>query len=163
MTLARGPLYNRSMAALRPQILAFALVAFAVVGLTAADASAQFHAGDRRPDLITSTSTSTVGALVGSVMLTVQIFQQSKATTMRRYLRDNEPAVRAALVIGGDAVVRDLADLLGVGVDDHRAFARLLRRERRAITRFAYERDEVDVLLVHLRTAIAFDPALRPS
>jgi hypothetical protein len=140
------------------------IAAFTVVMLCATSAFAQYFASEERPGLIISTTTTTSALVGGVIVLTVVSVKKEPTAMLRRYLRSNETAVRAALATGGGPALRDVAGIFGVRDEErYRAFAQMARHQRDRWTRLAYDTGDVDHLVRLVRTTMQFDPRLRAS
>lgn len=135
----------------------FALGAFA----SSAPAAAQYWANEERPAMIFSTTTTTSAVAVGVIMLTVVNVNKDRAA-LQQYLKQNEPALRAAIGLGAGDVLTDLAAFFGIRGDDQlRAFAKLIRLERSSLEHYAWIRPDVDKFVRHMRMAMTMNPLLR--
>ena len=122
--------------------LSTAIVLLACV-LASAPAAAQWLATDDRPEMISLSTVTSTAVVVGTIMLTV-VSVKKEPTAMRRYLRANEPAVRAALTIGGGEIIADIAAFFEVPRHHHDAFAAVLRQHRTGLLAAIYRDDDVD-------------------
>ena len=164
MTEPEAPRYTRFMTSNRrigPGLVT-AIIGAATV-LHAAPARAQFHASDDRVDLITSTTTTSSAVAVGITILAIVAVDKEPRTALEHYLRDNEIAVRAALAAGAGSAIGDLAAFFAIREEDLPVFARLLRREREALSLHAFRTRDVDAFVRHIAAAIGLEPTLRPS
>ena len=106
--------------------------------------------------MITMTTATSSAVVVGTIMLTV-VNVRKDPSAMHRYLKQNEPAVRAALTVGGGAVLHDIAAFFEVAPRHHRRFAALLRRHRTALSRAAFDDDAPGRFVAIVETALSFD------
>jgi len=111
-------------------------VALALVALSASPGFAQSEPDNGTPfydDIFSlSTSTTTTAVIVGVVLLTVTLVNDSSAA-LETYLHENGALVQHDLYTGGGAATSDLAALFGVPTSEHEAFAALLFEERDAL------------------------------
>lgn len=80
-----------------------------------------------------STSTTTTAVVVGAVILTVNLVNETSAA-LDVYLDDNAVAVQQDLHLGGGAATADLARIFGVPSPGHEAFAQLLFEARHELS-----------------------------
>lgn len=127
-----------------------------VGALTPRWASAQFIATDDRPEFIVMSTSTTTAVAVGVIMLTV-VSVKKDPTAMNRYLRQNEPAVRAAFAIGGGSVIDDLAGFFELDPARVGEFAALLRRHRKALCKAAYDDRDLVLFATLVQSALLED------
>lgn len=137
----------------------FTIIALFVGLLYGSTASAQLLATDERPELI-SASTSTSSAIVAGIIMLTVVNTKKDPTVMQRYLRENEPAVRAALAIGGGDAIADLAEFFDIAESGHARFAKMLRRHRALLLTAAYERRDAHEFTKLVDAALTYDWAI---
>lgn len=128
--------------------------------LGARSATGQALATERRPEFITMTTATSSAVVVGTIMLTV-VNVRRDPSAMHHYLKQNEPAVRAALTVGGGAIVRDIAAFFDIAPRHHRQFAALLRRHREALNQAAFGDSAARTFVSIVNAAIAHDQEFR--
>ena len=136
-----------------------------LLGLTlgaTAPAAADWRATEDRPEMISLTTMTTSAVVVGVIMLTVHSTKK-EPTVLRRYLDQNEPAVRAAVALGAGRATTDVAAMFGVPKAHDAAFGRLLRRHRAALLRAAYVDRDIFAVIDIVEGGILMDPVLRRS
>lgn len=139
----------------------FGMLIAALITCTSSAALAQVYAHEDRPELITSTTSTTSAVAVGVIMLTVVSIQRSSA--IETYLRDHEIATREALALGAGPAVGDLAALFDVPQTRVPEFGRLLRQHRAHLVRLAFRERDPAALTRFLEVTITLDPRFAPS
>lgn len=127
---------------------------------TARPAAAQFLATDDRPEFITLSTTTTSAVVVGVIMLTV-VSVRKDPTALKRYMEQNEPAVRAAFALGGGAVLDDIGTFFGIDERHSARFAALLRRHREVLLDAVFVRRDGERFAELVASAMRLDPRLR--
>ncbi|RDV37434.1 hypothetical protein DV096_13045 [Bradymonadaceae bacterium TMQ3] len=108
-----------------------------------------------------STSTTTTAVVVGAVILTVTLVNDTSAA-LDVYLDDNAALVQRDVHLGGGEATADLAALFGVPAEGHEAFAQLLFEARHQLSPLcappadeAASRERARVFAAHVFGAMA--------
>ncbi|TXD34732.1 hypothetical protein FRC98_18030 [Lujinxingia vulgaris] len=147
-----------------------ALCAAALTMLVASPGFAQSEPTNGTPfynDIFSlSTSTTTTAVVVGAVILTVTLVNDTSAA-LDVYLDDNAALVQQDLHLGGGEATADLAAIFGVPAAEHEAFAQLLFETRQALsplcapaTDDAASRERARTFAAHVFGAMAEHAAL---
>ena len=110
-----------------------------------------------------TTTTTSSAVAVGITILAIVAVDKEPRTALEHYLRDNEIAVRAALAAGAGSAIGDLAAFFAIREEDLPVFARLLRREREALSLHAFRTRDVDALMASGSLCDSSTSSTRPS